>query len=217
MKILIADDHEIVREGIKLLLSDFSSDLSVVEAADRSQVLAAVSGNPDLDLILLDLYMPGVTNLDLLAEISNNYSHIPVIILSATEDAHVMQRVIDRGAAGFIPKSAAQAVMTSAIQLVLAGGVYIPPAMLQQAEEGTAATSTRVRRTSKPDLTHRQLEVLKLLGEGKSNKTIARELGLSAHTVKIHVTAILKTLGVSNRTEAAVASRELGMSQPDQS
>ena len=215
MKILIADDHEIVREGIKLLLSDFSTDLSILEAADRAQVLAVVSGNPDLDLILLDLYMPGVTNLDLLAEICSNYSHIPVIILSASEDAHVMQRVIDRGAAGFIPKSAAQAVMTSAIQLVLAGGVYIPPAMLHQAEGAAAATPGQMIPASKLDLTKRQFEVLKLLGEGKSNKTIARELGLSAHTVKIHVTAILKTLGVSNRTEAAVASRELGMSQPE--
>jgi DNA-binding NarL/FixJ family response regulator len=214
MKILIADDHEIVREGIKLLLRELATDLSVVEAADRSEVLAAVSANPDLDLILLDLYMPGVADLDLLTEISNNYSHVPVIILSATEDALVMQRVIDRGAAGFIPKSAAQAVMTGAIQLVLAGGVYIPPAMLHLAEEGGAATASRVTPASRLNLTNRQLEVLKLLGEGKSNKTIARELGLSAHTVKIHVTAIFKALGVSNRTEAAVASRELGMSPP---
>ncbi|MDH3561518.1 MAG: response regulator transcription factor [Gammaproteobacteria bacterium] len=214
MKILIADDHGIVREGIKLLLSDLSTDLSVLEAADRNEVLAAVSGNPDLDLILLDLYMPGVTDLDLLAEISNHYSRIPVIILSATEDTYVMQRAIDRGAAGFIPKSAAQAVMTSAIRLVLAGGVYIPPAMVQHPDESSADAPARVTHTSQLDLTNRQLEVLKLLGEGKSNKIIARELGLSAHTVKIHVTAIFKALGVSNRTEAAVASRELDMPPP---
>lgn len=214
MKILVADDHGIVREGIKLLLSELSTDLSLQEAADRDQVLAIVSKNPDLDLILLDLYMPGVTDLDLLAEICNSYSHIPVIILSATEDAHVMQRVIDRGASGFIPKSAAQAVMASAIQLVLAGGVYIPPAMVPHAQDDAAAAPARATQASQSDLTNRQLEVLKLLGEGKSNKTIARELGLSAHTVKIHVTAIFKALGVSNRTEAAVASREIGKLQP---
>jgi DNA-binding NarL/FixJ family response regulator len=215
MKILIADDHEIVREGIKLLLSDLSEDLAVVEAADRSQVLASLSNNPDLDLILLDLYMPGVTDLDLLSEVCNSYSHIPVIILSAIDDARVMQRVIDRGAAGFIPKSAAHAVMSSAIQLVLSGGVYIPPAMLHQPEEDAADITVRVTPASKIDLTPRQLEVLKLLGEGKSNKTIARELGLSSHTVKIHVTAIFKALGVNNRTEAAVASRAMDMSLTD--
>jgi DNA-binding NarL/FixJ family response regulator len=209
MKILIADDHEIVREGIKLLLSDLSADLSMVEAADRSQVLACLSNNPDLDLILLDLYMPGVTDLDLLSEVCNSYPQIPVIILSATDDARVMQRVIDRGAAGFIPKSAAHAVMSSAIQLVLSGGVYIPPAMVHQPEADAAGIPARMTPVSQLELTPRQIEVLKLLGEGKSNKTIARELGLSAHTVKIHVTAIFKALGVNNRTEAAVASREL--------
>ncbi len=214
MKILIADDHGIVREGIKLVLLDLSPDLYVLEAADRNEVLAAVSGNPDIDLILLDLSMPGVTDFDLLTEISNSYSQIPVIILSATEDTRVMQRAIDRGAAGFIPKSAAQAVMTSAIQLVLSGGVYIPPAMVHYEEAGAATTPPRITHASQLDLTNRQLEVLKLLGEGKSNKIIARELGLSAHTVKIHVTAIFKALGVSNRTEAAVASRELGVSLP---
>ncbi len=214
MKILIADDHGIVREGIKLLLAELSTELSVLEAADSKQVLAAVSENRDLDLILLDLYMPGVTDLDLLAEICNRYPHIPVIILSATDDARVMQRVIDRGAAGFIPKSAAQAVMTSAIQLVLSGGVYIPPAMVHHHEDDAANPTARVTHASQLDLTNRQLEVLKLLGKGKSNKTIARELGLSAHTVKIHVTAIFKALGVSNRTEAAMASREIDISQP---
>ena len=215
MKILIADDHEIVRDGIKLLLSDLSEDLSVVEAADRSQVLESLSNNPDIDLVLLDLYMPGVTDLGLLTEVCNGYSHIPVIILSATDDARVMQRVIDRGAAGFIQKSAAHAVMSSAIQLVLSGGVYIPPAMLHQPDAGAADIPARMTPASQLDLTPRQIEVLKLLGEGKSNKTIARELGLSAHTVKIHVTAIFKVLGVNNRTEAAVASRELDMSQSD--
>jgi DNA-binding NarL/FixJ family response regulator len=221
LKILIADDHSLVREGLKLALRGLAGNATLVEAADAAEVHAALAENPDTSLVILDLQMPGAHEMELLSTLCDRYPDIPVVVLSATESPRIMQRAIDRGAAGFIPKSAASQVLIGALQLVLAGGVYIPPAMLGTAAAVTAETATPAatagssprRSTSvRPEFTDRQIDVLELLSEGDSNKAIARKLGLSEHTIKIHLTAIFRTLGVKNRTEAAIACRELGLS-----
>lgn len=216
MKILIADDHSLVRQGLKLELLELSAEATILEAADAGTVYEVLSGHPDIDLVILDLHMPGANELDLLSSLCNKYPDIPVVVLSAAESPRIMQRAIDRGAAGFIPKSAANEVLLSALQLVLSGGVYIPSQMIGETPHGTHTSQDNTgaprRSTSlRPVLTDRQNDVLQLLSGGDSNKVIARKLGLSEHTVKIHLTAIFKTLGVSNRTEAAIASRELGL------
>jgi len=208
LTILIADDHDLVREGLKHTLSRLPARTSFAEAGDAGEVREVLSGSPSVDLVMLDLHMPGANGLELLTSICNEHPDIPVVILSAVEEPHVMQRTIDRGAVGFIPKSAANEVLVSAIQLVLAGGVYIPTGILNKQPGATEPIPGTVDSLQVPlQLTDRQMDVLHLLSNGESNKAIARKLGLSEHTVKIHISAIFKTLGVNNRTAAALAYR----------
>lgn len=224
LKILIADDHSLVRQGLKLELLRLYADASILEATNADTVQKMLSENSDLDLVILDLHMPGANELELLSSLCNQYPDIPLVVLSAVESPRIMQRAIDRGAAGFIPKSSANEVLISALQLILSGGVYIPSQMIgetphdnqaRQTDSEGAATSPRRSTSVRPVLTDRQNDVLQLLSGGDPNKVIAKKLNLSEHTIKIHLTAIFRTLGVSNRTEAAIACRELGLHNPD--
>ncbi|MEO5373179.1 MAG: response regulator transcription factor [Alphaproteobacteria bacterium] len=216
MKILIADDHGLFREGLRLVLQQLDSNLQVVEASDFHQaVAAATSGeNLDLSLVLLDLSMPGMPWQEALAALRANTPDLPVVILSATDDRPLVMQAVKLGASGFIPKSSNSRVMLGALQLVLSGGVYLPPALVEQSPSGQSHHSrgeAMADGTEGAILTPRQREVLALVGEGKSNKEVARLLELSEGTVKLHVTAILKALNVNNRTRAVVAASQLGL------
>lgn len=220
LKILIADDHCLVREGLKIALSGLPARTLPIEAGTAAEVRAAVSAHPDIDLVVLDLQMPDVNDLELLTELCNTRPDIPVVVVSASEDCRVMQRAIEHGAAGFIPKSVASGVLVSAMQLVLSGGVYIPSELFgggdmdiesSGREVGMPSMALPVRRDT---FTARQLDVLELVAGGHSNKSIANQLGLSEHTIKIHISAILRILDVNNRTEAALACRRLGLFEP---
>jgi DNA-binding NarL/FixJ family response regulator len=211
LNILIADDHDLVREGLKHTLGGLPNTTSFIEAGSADEVRQALVDLPPVSLVILDLHMPGANGLELLTTICNEYPDIPVVILSAVEEPQVMQRTIDRGAAGFIPKSAANEVLVSALQLVLAGGVYIPNEILNRKNVDTeSAYGTAGNMLESPKLTDRQMDVLHLLSNGESNKVIARKLGISEHTIKIHISAIFKALGVNNRTAAAIAYRDMG-------
>lgn len=214
LKILIADDHSLVREGLKIALRGLPAQSIPIEAASAAEVVAAMSAHPDIDLVVLDLQMPDVHDLDLLTELCNIHPDIPVVVVSATEDCRIMQRAIEHGAAGFIPKSVANGVLVSAMQLVLSGGVYIPSELFGTGDlespvgTGVPASGAPIQRDT---FTSRQLDVLELMAGGHSNKSIANQLGLSEHTIKIHISAILRILDVNNRTEAAIACRKLGL------
>ena len=213
MKILIADDHELFRDGLKHVLDQLGDDLVIVEASDFPQAIEAVEREPDIDIALVDLSMPGMAwdegvrrIRDLLQEQS------PVIILSASDERRHVLQAVNLGAAGFIPKTSSSRIMLSALKLVLSGGVYLPPALLDM---GLSDNSPLTNEQAVGFLTPRQREVLILMGQGKSNKEIARVLDLAEGTVKLHVTAILKALNVSNRTRAVVAASELGLATLD--
>ncbi|MEZ5541990.1 MAG: response regulator transcription factor [Pseudomonadota bacterium] len=214
LKILIADDHSLVREGLKLALAGLPTPSVPVEAASAAEVHTALAAHADVDLIVLDLQMPDVNELDLLTELCNMRPDIPVVVVSANEDCRIMQRAIEHGAAGFIPKSVANGVLVSALQLVLSGGVYIPSELFGTGEaESVLRTGihTPGAPVTRDTFTTRQLDVLELMAGGHSNKSIANQLGLSEHTIKIHISAILRILDVNNRTEAAIACRKLGL------
>ena len=214
MNILIADDHDLVREGLKHTLTQLPEMVTFIEAASADQVMQALQDDLPVHLIILDLYMPGTNELELLTTLCNEHPDIPVVALSASEDPQLIQRTIDRGAAGFIPKHASNEVLISALQLVLAGGVYIPTEILNKHDENTPPAYAPANYLQPaPKLTERQMDVLHLLSNGESNKAIARKLGLSEHTIKIHLSAIFKALGVNNRTAAALAYREISMQQ----
>ena len=206
MKILIADDHELFREGLSRVLQQLDGSVVVVEACDFPQTLALAEPEAGIDVVLLDLSMPGMTwGEGLVALRAKLPPDVPVIVLSASDDRRNVLEAVKLGAAGFIPKTSSSRIMISALELVLSGGVYLPNALLQPNEPASSSASNSSRDT----LTPRQRDVLALLREGKSNKEIARVLELAEGTVKLHVTAILKALNVNNRTRAVVAANQL--------
>jgi DNA-binding NarL/FixJ family response regulator len=220
LNVLIADDHSLVRDGLKIALSALPDLHRTHEAANADEVRYQLAAHPEINLVILDLQMPGVKDLDLLTSLCNTHPDVPVVVLSATEQRHTMHRAIEYGAAGFIPKRCANNVLVSALRLVLSGGVYIPAEMFGDAGaeahlagEDAVSDNTLIQAACRcKGFTDRQMDVVRLLVDGHTNKTIARELGLSEHTVKIHLSAIFKALGVSNRTEAAIACRKLARS-----
>jgi len=211
VKILIADDHALFREGMRHVLDDLAQPLTVLEAADCQHTLQHAMQHPDLDLVLLDLCMPGEDGFTALEFFASRFPATPVVILSASDQRSDMQRALDLGAMGFIPKATSGPVMLSALNLVLSGGVYIPPSMIKNEHSPIPGNGHK----NESGLTPRQLEVLSLLVEGGANKEIAQRLNLAEATVKMHVTAILKNLGVNNRTRAARAAEQAGITLPD--
>lgn len=206
MKLLIVDDHAIVREGLAAMLRQVGPETVVLQASDGAEGLCMAELHPDLDAVFLDLQMPGVSGMSAVPEFGRRRPALPVIVLSSSEDPHDVRRALALGALGYVPKSAPPQTLLSALQLVLTGNIYVPPLMLDAstASHRAAAAGDKGVRGA---LTERQMEVLRQLSAGLSNKEIARELGLSDKTVKAHVTSIFKTLDVVNRTQAASAAR----------
>lgn len=219
MKILVIDDHVLIREALRGVLKELSHDAVLFDASSCSQAMQIVAEHADIGLILLDLNLPDRDGFDVLAELREQYPTISVVVLSALQDRSVVLKALDWGASGYIPKSAKREVMISALKLVFAGGIYIPPEILAREELSAPAPApvnnerSRVLPTDL-GLTERQVDVLALMMQGKNNKLICRTLNLAEPTVKNHVTAILKALKVSNRTEAVIAANQLGWEFP---
>jgi DNA-binding NarL/FixJ family response regulator len=208
MKILVIDDHPLIQEALKHVLAALDPLLELVQAQDASDAHAALSREPDTDLILLDLALPGCDGFELLADLRREWPGMPVLVLSATHDRATVERALDLGAMGFIPKTANTRVLLDALRLVLSGGVYVP------AESAQASSAVRPRSVTRPEqlgLTLRQADVLKLLVQGKPNKLICRDLRLSEGTVKVHVSAILRALNVRNRTQVVIELARRGV------
>lgn len=213
MKILVVDDHPLILEALKQVLRDLHPEIEVLEARDAQQAAEQTASHPDLSLVLLDLTLPTTHGLDLLVELRRDFPEVPVVVLSATEDRDTVLRAINDGAMGFIPKTSKTEVLIAALRLVFSGGVYLPPSAFAGPTHTAAEPSATVPARSPRDvgLTERQAQVLALLVQGKSNKLICRALDLAEGTVKIHVTAILRALNVSNRTQALLAVSRLGL------
>jgi DNA-binding NarL/FixJ family response regulator len=215
MKILVVDDHVLIRDAVRGVLKELKNDADVLEASDCRQAMALIAENTnDLGLILLDLNLPDRDGFSALSEVRERYPAISVVVLSGQHDRSTVVKALDLGVSGFIPKSGQREVMLSALRLVFAGGTYIPPEILGRdtitPPPGPKPASLPHASPSDLGLTERQLDVLALMMQGKSNKAICRVLDLAEPTVKNHVTAILKALKVTNRTEAVIAVRELG-------
>jgi two-component system nitrate/nitrite response regulator NarL len=211
MKLLIVDDHPVLRDGLAALLMQIGPDTAVLQARDANEGIVLVDNHPDLDVVILDLAMPGMEGLQALSEFGRKRPDLPVIVLSSSEDPRDVRRALASGALGYVPKSASQHVLLSAIRLVLNGDLYVPPLILDEKINATVPRTTGTEGASNRLLTARQIEILTLLSEGKPNKTIAATLALSEKTVKTHITAIFKALNVVNRTQAAAAGREQGI------
>jgi len=217
MKVLVVDDHALIREALRGVVKELKHDAAIIEASDGRQAMRLVAEHPDVGLILLDLNLPDRNGLDVLAELRERHPAISAVVLSASDDRDTVARALDLGALGFIPKSSTREVMLSALRLVFSGGIYIPREILVRRETALSpppsGASKAAPRPSSPrelGLTDRQVDVLALMMQGKSNKAICRTLDLAEPTVKNHVTAILKALKVTNRTEAVIAVGALG-------
>jgi DNA-binding NarL/FixJ family response regulator len=217
MKVLLVDDHVLFRDGLKLLIGALDPQIETVDAGSCDEALAAAQRHTDLDLVLLDLQMPGRGGMEGLAILRDQYPSLPVVVMSGDEQPATIQKAIDTGAMGFIPKTSSSAVMLQALKLVLAKGVYVPPSVLKTPAAPHGSPSGIAPGPGQVDLklSPRQMQVLALLVKGRPTKLICRELGISESTAKTHINKIFQTLDVHNRTEAVYATAQLGIAIAD--
>ncbi|WP_436642543.1 response regulator transcription factor [Microbaculum sp. FT89] len=208
-RILIADDHPLFRDALKHALSGAFADVEILEAGTIEEMTERIEAESEIDLVLLDLAMPGVRGFSGLLFLRAQYPSVPVVVVSAHEEPAVVHRCLEFGASGFIPKSTDVDGIRQAVGEVLAGGVWTPPNLdFGPADEGEAQLSARLA-----TLTPQQVRVLMMLSEGLLNKQIAYKLGVSEATVKAHVSAILQKLGVESRTQAVIAASRIEAGQ----
>ena len=208
MKILLIDDHALFREGVAMLLKELDPAVRVWHASNVDEALATMDAGAGIDLILLDFILPGTHGLQALELMRERHPGVPLVMLSSLEDQVTVLRSIQLGAMGFIPKSASSQQMFEALRTVLARGIYVPPLSLAGFALPTPQSGTS---PAELGLTPRQTQVLRLVLEGKPMKLIARELGLSLNTAKTHVSAVLRALAVTTRTQAIVAASRMGL------
>ena len=238
MKVLLVDDHPLVLSALQAVISTIGSDTTVVGVDSAAGARAALRYDADFDLVLLDLALGDADGFDVLVEFRAAYPAVPVVVVSASDRASDVIRAIDNGAMGFVPKKSSHAELHEALRMVMTGSMYVPPSMLGlpfgRGERDPGDTTPGVMRPSiepalgqaaRPEphqklpsiedvgLTPRQAEVLSLLLQGRPNKLIARELNLSVETVKDHVAAVLRALGVSSRTQAVLAVSQMTQGQ----
>lgn len=229
MKVLLVDDHPLILSALQTVIKGLGDHVNVVGAGSARAAREALLAENDFDLVLLDLQLGDADGFDLLVEFRSSYPALPVVVVSASDRASDVIRSIDLGAMGFVPKRSTNEMLFEALHMVMSGGIYVPPMSI-----GTDAPVQGRRRTDMPasplnvvnqeatdsgfqtqpslaslGLTPRQTDVLALLLQGNPNKLIARELGLSVETVKDHVAAVLRALGVSSRTQAVLAVSQM--------
>lgn len=204
MRVLIADDHPMVRDALTRTVRALETGAEIIEAKDFAGVEEGLRGMPDL--VLLDIDMPGMDGIAGVKRVREAHPELRVIVASGNDDPATIRKVLAMGVAGFLPKAEPAEVLLQALKLVLAGGSYTPPQALGDFRDGQL---TKLSDAS--GLTTRQMDVLRLVMRGEPNKAIARELGLSEGTVKIHMAAILRGLQSRNRTEAVAMARKLGI------
>ena len=224
MKILIADDHELFLKGLEFTLKENLENITIISAQNYTEIFNLISQHKDINLIITDLSMPGANWLSAITKIHQTLPEIPLIIISAVFDKEILQQTLDIGVSGYIPKTASNNLIISAINLVLAGGIYIPHDLLYSTKKQSENTipdyikplkalekeniSTKDKKNK--GLSERQMEIVKCIAEGLSNKEIAYRLNLTEGTVKVHITIILKLLNVKNRTSAVIEATKRG-------
>ncbi|RQO56494.1 DNA-binding response regulator [Paucibacter sp. KBW04] len=239
MKVLLIDDHPLILSALKTVIEGLNKEVVVVGADSAAAARLALQQSDDFDLVLLDLQLGDASGFDVLDEFRESYPALPVVVISASDRASDVIRSIDQGAMGFVPKRNSTELLAQALKLVMAGGIYVPPMTLGQEAVASSPTPAKGPATAQQNklqqiqqealassyqtttgleglsLTPRQTDVLALLLQGKPNKIIARELGVSVETIKDHVAAVLKALGVGSRTQAVLAVGQLVQKQPE--
>lgn len=205
MKILIADDHALFRDELSSRLEKINPDVVLMQASSFSQALKILEKEVDLDMIIVDLDMPDMQWEEGIKILKQKSDEINIVVISASEDMRQIRKILQSGIKGYIPKRLESQTMHNTLKLIVEGGIYIPPALV----ENNSEFSNNNRRSK--TLTNRQSQVLDLIAEGKSNKQIAYEMGVSEATVKLHINALLRSLKVNNRTQAVITAQKMGL------
>ena len=213
--VIVADDHPLFRTAIKEALEADQGQTNFLEANSFESLQALVDEHKDVDLVLLDLHMPGVSGFAGLVYLCKRYPSVPVVIISANEDPVVIERALEHGAAGFIPKSSSIDTITDAIAAVLMGEIWSPDTTASNLPGNNVSEVELAERMAQ--LTPQQFKVLMMMSQGLLNKQIAYDLGVSEATIKAHVSAIMNKLGVNNRTQAVLAANQLSVTNPNTS
>jgi DNA-binding NarL/FixJ family response regulator len=227
MRILLVDDHVLFREGVSMLLQNLMANAVIYEAGSCKEALGQIDAQGGMDLILMDIGLPEVSGMEAIGLIREKYPEIPVVALSSSDDKTTVLQALEKGAMGFVPKTANSQILTSALRLILAHGIYLPPSVFLSDRPGLGGSSDVPSRietslvvaeparssttTANLGLTDRQSDVLYRILQGKSAKVISRELNLSASTIKTHTSAVLRALNVTTRTQAVIAAGKLGL------
>ena len=215
MKVLIVDDHALVRRGMGHVVRESFAEAEVMEAANASEAIAVMASTPGVDVALVDVRMPDADGLELLHNMKERWPDVPVIMLTSFDHAHYVRRALAEGAAGYMLKDATPEDLEQAIKVAISGGGNVlSPRVIQnlfEATDGGSGDNSDAPPRTTGSLTQRETDILALLAEGKSNRDISRALFLSEKTVKAHLAAIFRKLGVTNRTQAAMAAVSMGI------
>jgi len=203
MRILVVDDHPLMTDVLRTVLGTLDQ-VAEIKSANDLDAAFAIAASGEFDMVMLDLGMPGCTGVEAVERFRARFPALPVVVVSGVSDPKVINAALDRGAMGFIPKSAPGEVLLQAVRLVISGAIYVPV-------EALNAPPLPLHAAAGLNLSPRQREVLDLLLKGLSNKLIARKLDISENTTKIHVSAVLRALGVASRTQALIAAHRLGL------
>lgn len=207
MKILIADDHALFRDGLALRLEQIAPDAAISQASGYSQVFKILKSDNKFDILVLDVEMQDMPWLESLRQIREISPQTKIVVVSATEDSRTIRTILSTGVKGYIPKRSEIKVFNNAFKLISDGGTYVPPTVI----DNSPINNISGRNTGIKLLTTRQSQVLDLIAQGKSNKQIAYEMGVSESTVKLHINALLRSLHVNNRTQAVITAQKIGL------
>lgn len=209
MKVLIADEQSLFRDGLTLRLKEINQNIDILQSSSLTETLQILSAEPNTDILILDIDLAGFSAEETIKNIQNISPSAKIIAISSSEDVHNIKNILSLGAKGYIPKRSDSNILSGALKLILDGGTYIPPAMLKT--DSISKSTSPTLPPLKKNLTNRQSQVLDLIAQGKSNKQIAYDMGVSEATVKLHINALLRSLKVNNRTQAVITAQKMGL------
>jgi DNA-binding NarL/FixJ family response regulator len=208
MKVLITDEQSLFRDGLSLRLKEIKEDIVILQSSNLVEMQKILSHETDTDIVILDIDLAELNSIEIINKIKTTAPNTKIVAISSSEDIRNIKKILSLGVKGYIPKKSDSNILTGALKLILDGGTYIPPVMLNNNIDYTCISS---QHSLKKNLTNRQSQVLDLIAQGKSNKQIAYDMGVSEATVKLHINALLRSLKVNNRTQAVITAQKLGL------
>ena len=209
MKVLITDEQSLFRAGLSLRLKQINQDIAILQSSNLVDMQKILSKEPDIDILIVDIDLAELNAAEIINKIKNLAPNTKIVAISSSEDTRNIKKILSCGVKGYIPKRSDSNILSGALKLILDGGTYIPDAMLYYVIDYNG--SSHISNPLKKNLTNRQSQVLDLIAQGKSNKQIAYDMGVSEATVKLHINALLRSLKVNNRTQAVITAQKMGL------